>query len=68
MNALTPPWSRSWSASSNWDEAPTGPIPVVRKPQQSGGFSTGHKVALVISTLVIALWVGALLLALISPN
>ena len=57
-----PVWSRDWSAPSDWD-APTGPIPVVRKPQQSGGFRTGHKVALTISAILVVLWVSAVLFA-----
>ena len=45
-----PPWSRGWSAPSDWD-APTGPIPVMQEPQQSGGFSTGRKIAFAIGLL-----------------
>ena len=49
-----PAWSREWSAPSDWDHAPTGPIPVVRQPSPNG-FSTGHKIALVIGFLLITL-------------
>ena len=48
-----PSWSRDWSASSDFD-APTGPIPV-QEPPQSGGFSTGRKIAFAIGLLPIIL-------------
>ena len=48
-----PAWSRDWSASSDFD-APTGPIPV-QEPPQSGGFSTGRKIAFAIGLLPIIL-------------
>ena len=61
MSALLPntAWSRAWTASSEWDDAPTEPIPVQKEQSSSRKTDLGIGVLIVGFWSAILIWAGS---------
>ena len=57
VQEYTPAWSRAWTASSEWDDASTGPMPVLTQEKSQ------HKTDFGIGVFIVAFWSAILLWA-----